>query len=98
MSEPRKHPFTWPTEHRPAVSLACHQQDHAGCTGYGDPLDRYWCGCRCHDPKPAPDDVLIGPKPRPACNCFMRGGKHSFKCYLARNGRPGYTPPEPSAS
>lgn len=34
----------------------------------------------------------VGAATRPACNCFMRGGKHSFKCDLARNGRPGVKP------
>ncbi len=50
MAEGCKHPFSWPTSSRPAISLACHQQMHGGCNGYGDPLDNYWCGCRCHDP------------------------------------------------
>jgi hypothetical protein len=34
----------------------------------------------------------VGAATRPACNCFMRGGKHSFKCHLARFGRPPYDP------
>jgi len=47
---PIKHGFTWPTEHRPPLSLACHDRTHGGCTGYAEPYDTHMCGCRCHDP------------------------------------------------